>query len=101
MGLEGYVLQQHDFVITAHFIERAAEMLRRVFVIAAGIFLPSASDARWRIKEPFAFGVVARPAKKGPHCVRNLDRDRQFARGLDEIAIVRRSAHRPSSLPAG
>ena len=85
--LERDVLQQHDLVIAADFLEGAAKMLRGIFLIAARIFPPRARDAPRRIEQAFAVGVVAGPADQRPD---------RFATSsgtpcrwrLDEIAVV-------------
>src|SRR3954447_4239123 len=87
--LERNVLQKNDFVVAADFLKGAAEMHRRIFGIAAGIFAPRAGHAARRVEQPFPVGIVAGPANEGPdrlpHVLRNLARRRRF----DEVAVFR------------
>ena len=59
MRLERYILEKDDLVIAADLLERAAEVLRRILAIAAGIFLPGAGDPGGRIEQALSVGIVA------------------------------------------
>src|SRR4029079_8464767 len=70
-------------------LEGAAEMDRRVFGIAAGIFAPGLGDPARRIEQAFPIGVVARPADQRPHGLADVARDFTRRRGFDEVAVLR------------
>lgn len=52
MRLERNVLQQDDLVITAHFLEYARKVARRVVGIARAIFPPRPRNAVRRVDQP-------------------------------------------------
>src|SRR6478672_3332161 len=89
MRLERNVLEQHDLVVTADLLEGAAEMHRRVFRIAVGIFAPRARHPSRSVEQAFAVGIVASPADQRPDRLRHVLRDLIRRRGFDEIAIPR------------
>src|SRR5690606_16528419 len=79
MALERNVLQQHDLVITAHFLEHAAQMPRRVLAIADAIFLPRPRHALGRVAQPLPLRVVAGPADQGADRVLHIIGNRNLA----------------------
>src|SRR5690348_16649586 len=87
MRLEGDVLQQHDLVISADLFEGAVEMYRRVLGVPLGIFAPSAGDSARRVEQPFAVGIVTRPADQRADCLLHLLRNFTCLRRFDEIAV--------------
>src|SRR3990167_2073375 len=64
MRMKRDVAQQNDFVITADLLESALEIGFGAFFIALEIFEEGVDDALRRVDEPFAFRVVADPAKQ-------------------------------------
>ena len=88
MRLERDVLEQHDLVIAAHLLEGAAKVARRILAIADRIFAPGAGDARGRVQQPLAVGIVAGPADQGPHRLADVVRHRNLAWLGDEIAVL-------------
>ena len=62
VGLEWDVLEQHDLVIAANFLEGSAEMDRRILGISLGIFEPRPRNPFRCIEQAFAIGIVACPA---------------------------------------
>src|SRR5689334_309228 len=71
MTLEANVAQHHHLVITVNLLERFLQDLGGILAIAAKVFLERANDARRRIDQAFALGIVARPANDGAY--RGLD----------------------------
>ena len=62
--LKRNVLEQDDFVVTAHFLEHAAKVLRRVFFVADAIFFPCHRHTLGCIEQAFARGIVSGPLYK-------------------------------------
>jgi hypothetical protein len=85
--LKGYVLEEHDFIIAADLLESPAEVQRRVFLIALGIFPPRASDARGSIKEAFTAWIISGPADERPDGLRHLKWHNRFGRSFNEVAV--------------
>ena len=71
MTLEANAAQHHHLVITVNLLERFLQDLGGILAIAAKVFLERANDARRRIDQAFALGIVARPANDGAY--RGLD----------------------------
>jgi hypothetical protein len=65
--LEWDVLEQHNLVVAADFMENTREVIGRIFEVALAIFLPRARNALGRIEQAFALGIVACPAEDGAH----------------------------------
>ena len=82
MRLERDVLQQHDLVIAAHFLENSRQMDRRILAVALAIFLPRARHALGRVEQAFAAGIVAGPAEQRADRLLNLFGDRRLAEGI-------------------
>ncbi len=93
MRLERYVPEQHDLVISADFLEGAAEMMRGVFLISPRIFAPGPRHPGGGIEQPLACWIVASPANQRPdrflHIFGNLD----FGEAPDQVAIFRSAFH--------
>src|SRR3546814_9055767 len=64
MRLEGDVLQKDNFIIAAHLLECPAEMMSGFFAISLAIFFPGTSDTLGCVEQPFAGGIVSRPANR-------------------------------------
>jgi hypothetical protein len=62
MALERNVLQQHDFVIAAHFGKLAREVDRGIFRITLAIFLPRPRHALGRVQQALTRRIVPGPA---------------------------------------
>src|SRR5438309_5094442 len=88
VGLERDVLEQDNLVIAADLFERAAEMVRRIFPIAARIFAPGAGDAPRCIEQPLAGRIVAGPADQGADRLGHIRWDVTSRRGFDEVAVL-------------
>ena len=61
MRLERNVLEQHDFIVTAHLLECTGQMGSRVLDVSLAVFLPGARNALGRVGQAFAVRVVACP----------------------------------------
>jgi hypothetical protein len=77
--LERDVLQQHDLVVAADFLEHARQVAGRVLGIAEAVFLPRAGNALRGIAEPFAVRIVAGPADQRAYRFLHFVRDRRLA----------------------
>src|SRR5215207_1012912 len=77
-GLERNIAQDDDLVVAADFFERSLKDLHRILPIALEPLFVGANDASWRVEEPFALWMLARPADQGPHGLFGLAPARAF-----------------------
>jgi hypothetical protein len=59
MRLEGNVFQQHQFVITAHFLELAGQVDGGIIAVSLAVFLPRPRDALGGIEQALARRIIA------------------------------------------
>src|SRR3546814_14529504 len=85
MGLEGDVLQKDNFIIAAHLLECPAEMMSGFFAISLAIFFPGTSDTLGCVEQPFAGGIVTRPANESADCLLHIFGHMHFRRRFDDI----------------
>src|SRR5436309_2744687 len=100
MRLERDALQEDDLVIAADLLKGAAEVDRRVLLIALGIFLPRPGNAAGRVEQAFAVRIIAGPADQRFDRFGDIARNIAGRRLLDQIAVVGVAmiiAHRLSS----
>src|SRR5690349_7526747 len=87
--LERDVLEKDDLVVAAHFLERAIQVPRRIFLIALGIFAPRAGHAPGRIEQPLPVRIVARPADESPDRLLDVLWYLRGRRVVDQVAVFR------------
>ena len=89
MRLERDIFQQHDFIVTAHFLKGSRKVNAWIFIIALAIFAPGAGNALRRILESLAVGIVSSPADQVANRFLNLFGDDDFCLNRIEIEISR------------
>ena len=95
MRLERNVLQQDEFVIAADFLKSPRQMIAGIFEIAFAIFTPRPPDARRRIAQPLAVGIITGPAQYRAHGVLHLLRHSEFlffGRRFDGVMMISHEA---------
>src|SRR3546814_585113 len=83
----GDVLQKDNFIIAAHLLECPAEMMSGFFAISLAIFFPGTSDTLGCVEQPFAGGIVSRPANESADCLLHIFGHMHFRRRFDDIAV--------------
>src|SRR3546814_16780387 len=62
-------------------------MMSGFFAISLAIFFPGTSDTLGCVEQPFAGGIVSRPANESADCLLHIFGHMHFRRRFDDIAV--------------